>query len=75
LSGFLTTIVNIYTARNRTWSIIAIITAAVAGSCSILMLALFLIYDVWLLTKVKEDYKEKLKEIERMQNNNSEGYS
>jgi hypothetical protein len=56
-AGLITTLVNIYAARNGFWSVTAIVTAAVTGSFTALMTALFFIYDTWLLTKVKKDHK------------------
>jgi len=53
MAGLVTTVVNVYTARGGFWSVTAIVTAAVAGSCTTFMLAFFLFFDLWLLRKVK----------------------
>jgi len=63
-AGLLTTIINIYTARNGFWSVTAIVTAAITCSCTTFLLTLFLVYDTWLLKKVKEDHELAL-EAER----------
>ncbi|RDL30194.1 Uncharacterized protein BP5553_10472 [Venustampulla echinocandica] len=59
-AGFLATMVNIYTARSGYWSISAIVTATVTGSCTTIMIVIFVVYDKWLLTNIKKEH-EKLK--------------
>ena len=40
----MTTLINVYTAKNGLWSTMAIVTGAVAGSCTIILLILYLFY-------------------------------
>jgi len=64
VAGFITTIVNIYTARSGFWSVSAIITASVTGGCTIFMIGCFLIYDTWLLTTIKKEHKLRVQQME-----------
>jgi hypothetical protein len=57
LAGFITTLVGVYGARGGFWSVIAIITAAVTGTSTSLMLVLYLIYDFWRLNEVKKQHR------------------
>ncbi len=67
--GFITTIINIYTVRSGFWSVTAIVTAAVTGSWTTIMLALLVAYDIWGLRKIKkehDDIKEKAESEEAL---------
>lgn len=55
--GLDNTLISVYTAKNGRWSITAIVTGIVAGSCTVILLALYLVYDMWLLARVKKDHK------------------
>ncbi len=56
----MTTLINVYTARGGFWSVTAIATGAVTGSCTLILGVLFLVYDRWKLGQVKkEHYKFK----------------
>ncbi|CZT08633.1 uncharacterized protein RAG0_13624 [Rhynchosporium agropyri] len=57
--GFLTTIINIYTARGGHWSITAIVTAAVTGGCTTFMLVLLLAFDIWGMRRIMKEHDEK----------------
>ncbi len=65
LTGIISTLINVYTARSGFWSVTAIITAAVTGSSTSFMLVLYLIYDLWKLNKVKKDHKSAIEEERR----------
>ncbi|OBT39560.1 hypothetical protein VE00_09471 [Pseudogymnoascus sp. WSF 3629] len=52
-AGLITTLISVYTAHGGIWSVTAVVTAVVTGSSTIGMLALFFIYDTWLLQKVR----------------------
>jgi hypothetical protein len=56
LAGFVATITNIYTARNKFWSRTAIITAAITGACASILMILFSINNFWNLRHVKEEH-------------------
>lgn len=60
LAGLVTTIVNIYTARNKFWSRTAIVTAVVTGTCASILMILFSVHHFWKLRHVKEEH-ERLK--------------
>ncbi|APA13368.1 hypothetical protein sscle_11g081380 [Sclerotinia sclerotiorum 1980 UF-70] len=66
ITGLLTTIINIYTARSGAWSVTAIITITVTGCCTVFLLASFLIYNFWLLQNVKKEHKKKVLELSRL---------
>ena len=56
IAGLLTTIVNVYTAQKGVFSITAKITAIVTGSCAGVTLGLFVLYNNWLLEKVRTSH-------------------
>jgi hypothetical protein len=57
--GLITTLINIYTAQGRLWSITAIITVSAIGTCTVVLFVLYLVYT-WLLNRVeKSDNKRK----------------
>jgi hypothetical protein len=62
--GLISTIVNIYTARSGIWSITAITTAVVTGGFTTVMMALYLLYDMWLLNHIKKSDKLRSKYVE-----------
>jgi hypothetical protein len=53
LVGFITTIINIYTAQGGHWSVTAKITIIVIGLYTGNMSVLYLVYNHWILEKVK----------------------
>jgi hypothetical protein len=57
--GLITTIINIYTAQSGFWSITAIVTAAVTGSCTTIMIVLLLVFDTWGLRKIKKEHAQR----------------
>jgi hypothetical protein len=59
LAGVLSTIVNVYSAREGVWSVTAKIAAIVTGSCAGVSLALFLIYNFWALKGVRKQHDEE----------------
>lgn len=67
LAGVLTTVVNVYSARDGVWSITAKIAAIVTGSCAGVSLALFLIYNFWALRGVRKEHNEEFPEEYRKQ--------
>jgi hypothetical protein len=63
-AGFVTTIVNVYTARSGFWSVTAIVTSTVTGTCTAITIALLLVYDIWKLTAIKKEHKRLKEEAE-----------
>ncbi|KAH6694349.1 hypothetical protein BKA61DRAFT_439549, partial [Leptodontidium sp. MPI-SDFR-AT-0119] len=57
--GFLTTIINIYTARGGHWSVTAIVTAAVTGGYTTIMLVLLLAFDIWGMRKIMKEHNDE----------------
>ena len=57
LAGLVTTITNIYTARNKFWSRTAIATAAITGTCTLILMVLFFNDYFWNLRHVKEEHE------------------
>ncbi|KAF7894692.1 uncharacterized protein EAF01_010142 [Botrytis porri] len=70
ITGLLTTIINIYTARSGDWSVTAIITASVTGFCTVFLLVQLLFYNFWLLQKIKKEHKRQISQIELNRHHN-----
>ena len=60
LAGFLSTIVNVYTARQGDWSITAKVTGITTGACFGVTLFLFAFYNFWVLKKLKARHAREL---------------
>jgi hypothetical protein len=60
LAGLISTITNIYTARNKFWSRTAIVTAAITGTCASILMILFFVHHFWNLRLVKEEHARLL---------------
>ncbi|KAH6698194.1 hypothetical protein BKA61DRAFT_741426 [Leptodontidium sp. MPI-SDFR-AT-0119] len=63
--GFLTTIINIYTARGGHWSVTAIVTAAVTGGYTTIMLVLLLVFDIWGMRKIMKEHDDEKERAEQ----------
>lgn len=57
MAGLLITLINIYTARDGDWSIMALLTVITAGLSTASSLALVIIYRLGKLEKVKKEHK------------------
>ncbi|PYH89065.1 hypothetical protein BO71DRAFT_301831, partial [Aspergillus ellipticus CBS 707.79] len=53
-TGFFNTLINVYTARAKTWSVTATVTAAVTGFFAVLSGLLFFFYNNYLLAKLQK---------------------
>jgi hypothetical protein len=53
--GLFNTIINIYTARDGYWLVMAIVTASVTASSAVILLGL-LLYNFWYLQKARSDH-------------------
>ncbi|KAH8799660.1 hypothetical protein F5884DRAFT_905171 [Xylogone sp. PMI_703] len=53
LIGLITTLINVYTAQGGHWSVTAKVTVIVIGICTGNMSVLYLVYNHWVLEKVK----------------------
>ena len=60
LTGLITTFISIYTAKGGHWSVTAKMTIIVIGLYGAAMSILILIYDNWLLEKIKTPYDKEL---------------
>jgi hypothetical protein len=60
LAGLLTTIINIYTAQNGEWSIMALLTVIASGLSVASSLGLFIIYKFGRLEKLKEEHQNEI---------------
>ena len=60
VAGLITTLVNVYSAQGGAWSVTATITAIVTSVCTGTMLALYLVYNNWLLAGVKKSHEQEL---------------
>jgi hypothetical protein len=61
LAGLVTTLVNIYTAREGEWSIMALLTTIVTGLSASGSLILLIIYRFGKLVKIKEEHEMETK--------------
>jgi hypothetical protein len=52
--GLATAILNIYSIQNGRWSITAIITVSIVGTWFIISVILYVVYDFFLLPRLKE---------------------
>jgi hypothetical protein len=46
LTGFTSTLINIYTAQEGSWSATAIITVTVTGTCTVGLFVIYLVYTL-----------------------------
>ena len=70
LAGLVAIITNIYTARNKLWSRIVIVTTAITGTCGSILMILFFVYYFWNLRHVKEEHArlfEAESEVEKIE--------
>lgn len=66
ITGLGTTVINIYTARGGVWSVTAIVTTAVTGTCTVFMLTMLVLYHFRLLWNVKKDHEKRMERIQRV---------
>lgn len=59
LAGLLSTIINVYTAQDKQWSITARVSAIVEGACLVVCGALFIFYSNWMLERVKKRHRKE----------------
>jgi hypothetical protein len=57
--GLINSLVSIYTAHDGFWSVTAIVTTAVTGTCSVVMFVLYLVYEMHHLEARKEYDQER----------------
>lgn len=57
MAGLLTTLINIYTARDGDWSVMALLIVIAAGLSTASSLALVIIYRLGKLKKVKKEHE------------------
>ncbi|KAL4887978.1 hypothetical protein BDV59DRAFT_196830 [Aspergillus ambiguus] len=60
ITGFINTVINVYTSRDGTWSVTAVITAAVTGSFSVISGLLYLYYNHWLLARLEKAFDDEM---------------
>jgi len=56
LAGVISTLINVYTQQQKRWSITARVTVIVAGSIMVVTALLFLLYNFWVLDRVKKSH-------------------
>ncbi|KAF4207310.1 hypothetical protein CNMCM8927_003584 [Aspergillus lentulus] len=61
IAGLLTTFVNVYTAQNGEWSIMAVLTVVVTGVSTAVSLSLTIIYKFGKLERVKREHEMEIK--------------
>jgi hypothetical protein len=60
LAGLISTLINVYTQQNGKWSVTAEVTAIATGSCMVILAVLFLIYNLWVLERVKRSHGREM---------------
>lgn len=60
-AGLLTTLINIYTAKNKCWSIMALLTVAVSGLLAASSAGLTVVYKFWKLRIVEEEHVREIR--------------
>ncbi|KAB8255442.1 hypothetical protein BDV32DRAFT_142071 [Aspergillus pseudonomiae] len=55
--GFVNTILNVYTARHGTWSIMAIVSTAVSGSFTVTTSVIYIIIQCYILRRIKREHQ------------------
>lgn len=63
LAGLLSTLINVYTAQQKQWSITARVSAIVEGACLGICGALFALYSGWVLERVKKRHNKEFGQI------------
>jgi len=66
LAGLISTLVNVYSQQNRTWSISAKVTAVVSGICMVILAILFALYNFWILRRIKRKHGKEMRDSERL---------
>ncbi|KAE8332982.1 hypothetical protein BDV39DRAFT_166113 [Aspergillus sergii] len=61
VAGLLTTLINIYTAKNGNWSIMALLTVIATATTAFSSLAVALFYKFWKIRKLKEEHEREQK--------------
>ena len=56
IAGLISTLINVYTARNGHFSLTATVTAIVTGVCTAIFTVLFFLYNNWILEKVRKGH-------------------
>jgi hypothetical protein len=59
LVGLINSLVNIYTAQDGFWSVTAIVTTTVTGTCLVVMFVLYLVYKIYYSEARKEHDQER----------------
>ena len=60
-AGLISTLINVYTAQRKTWSVTAKITAIVTGACTGVTLILFMLYSQWALKRIQRSHDRDLR--------------
>ncbi|CRL19522.1 unnamed protein product [Penicillium camemberti] len=56
IAGLITTVINIYTARNGHWPIMAVLTASITAAVALASFFLILVYQFGKLERIKQDH-------------------
>jgi hypothetical protein len=60
-AGLISTLVNVYTQQNNAWSVTAEVTAIVSGSVMVVTALLFVLYNYWVLRRVKKSHSRDIR--------------
>jgi len=59
-AGVINTVVNVYTTQNKEWNLNSYVTIGVAGSLMLINGALFLIYDLCVLGRIRRSHRRQI---------------
>ncbi|CAG8902296.1 unnamed protein product [Penicillium egyptiacum] len=66
VAGLITTIINIYTARNGDWPIMAVLTASITAVMALTSFVLIMVYQFGKLERIKEEHVREIDAAFRM---------
>lgn len=62
-AGLISTLINVYSQQNGTWSVTARVTAVVTGACTVITGLLFALYNFWALGRVRRSHGREMESI------------
>lgn len=72
LTGIITTLISVYSAQGSNWSITARVTIIVTGASTVVTAILFVIYNYWVLQRVKSSHTREM-DMERHRQEGEDG--
>ena len=67
LAGLISTLTNVYSQQGGSWSITAKVTAIVSGAVMVVTGCLFVVYNFWVLARVKKRHGREMEREARFE--------